>query len=175
MTTSGTKCTGGDGLDNASNHLDSIHHNRRKHEWERYQPKNAGLLDSSQGRCQGLSGSPSLSRRSLHLQVSAPLIAFSLWRSGTIVRYLDEHQLTTMICLGLGFETNRKMEAKWGLNLPDFPGTDQCVKLSSPSKSTTTTTDSKSSTTASTADVKQTVGEKMDEYFLVSVASQSFS
>lgn len=68
---------------------------------------------------------------------------------------------------------SKKMEAKWGLNLPEYPGTDQCVKLST-TNSTATNTKS-SNTTTLAADVRQAVGDKMDSYFLGNVASQSLS
>jgi len=49
------------------------------------------------------------------------------------------------------------MDEKWGLNLPDFPGTDQCVRLSP----------------ASEAQTKTSVRNRMDDHFLHNVATQS--
>ena len=61
------------------------------------------------------------------------------------------------------------MEVKWGLNLPEFPGTDQCVKLDSGSGS------GSSSNATSDAKKKKEIGSKMDRHFLDNVVSQSFA
>ncbi|KAF9428233.1 hypothetical protein BGZ76_002002 [Entomortierella beljakovae] len=58
---------------------------------------------------------------------------------------------------------SKNMEERWGLNLPGYPGTDQCVKLNpehEPAKSQST---------------KKDVGEKMDKHFLGNVVLQSLS
>ncbi|GJJ71588.1 NAD(P)H-hydrate epimerase [Entomortierella parvispora] len=52
---------------------------------------------------------------------------------------------------------NKHMDEKWGLNLPDFPGTDQCVRLGS----------------AADTQTRASVGNRMDDHFLHNVASQS--
>ncbi|KAF8937923.1 hypothetical protein BGZ58_001948 [Dissophora ornata] len=62
---------------------------------------------------------------------------------------------------------SRRMEDKWELNLPEFPGTDQCVRLDSGSAS--------SSDTTSDAKKKKEIGNKMDRHFLDNVVSQSFA
>ncbi|KAI1320122.1 NAD(P)H-hydrate epimerase [Mortierella claussenii] len=59
---------------------------------------------------------------------------------------------------------SKKMAQKWELNLPHFPGTDQCVKLSS----ATSSRDGHSTT-------QQNIGKKMDTYFMENVVSQTFA
>ncbi|KAF9950556.1 NAD(P)H-hydrate epimerase [Mortierella alpina] len=53
-----------------------------------------------------------------------------------------------------------KMSVKWGLNLPHYPGTDQCVRLDHPIKGEEATKP------------KDNVGQKMDDFFRQHVVSQ---
>ncbi|KAF9348342.1 hypothetical protein BGX26_000251, partial [Mortierella sp. AD094] len=50
---------------------------------------------------------------------------------------------------------SKKMERKWELNLPEYPGTDQCVKLNQGIEATN-----------SKHTAKKEVGDKMDKHFL---------
>ncbi|KAG0357855.1 hypothetical protein BGZ54_000145 [Gamsiella multidivaricata] len=71
---------------------------------------------------------------------------------------------------------SKQMDRKWGLNLPEFPGTDQCVKLeNNRSTPTSTSTSGSSSTAAPTTDTKKNVGDKMDRHFMENVVSNSFA
>ncbi|KAF9914534.1 hypothetical protein BX616_008095 [Lobosporangium transversale] len=63
---------------------------------------------------------------------------------------------------------SKKMEKKWELNLPPFPGTDQCVKLNESPISTGAKVDH--------PEKKQgDVAKKMDQHFMDNVVSQAFA
>ncbi|KAK3827383.1 MAG: YjeF N-terminal domain-containing protein [Linnemannia gamsii] len=62
---------------------------------------------------------------------------------------------------------SRKMEEKWGLHLPHFPGTDQCVRLSDKSDK-----DAKTDLTGHGPDDRRS---RMDRHFMDNVVSQTFS
>ncbi|KAF9120124.1 NAD(P)H-hydrate epimerase [Mortierella sp. 14UC] len=62
---------------------------------------------------------------------------------------------------------SRKMEQKWGLHLPQFPGTDQCVRLSD-----NTGKDSKTGLSGHEPNESQ---HRMDRHFMDNIVSQTFS
>ena len=104
----------------------------------------AGILNCSQGRRSRLSRN-SLPWWPLHQQV---------WRR--MLTSIDA-QPTWPYWINHSVPRCRQMDEKWGLNLPDFPGTDQCVRLSP----------------ASEAQTKTSVRNRMDDHFLHNVATQS--
>ncbi|KAF9974761.1 hypothetical protein BGZ73_001787 [Actinomortierella ambigua] len=69
---------------------------------------------------------------------------------------------------------SKKFDEEWGLNLPEYPGTDQCVRLETPSSSkpscTTTATTPASTSTSSKA---SSVAKQMDQHFMRNVVSDS--
>ncbi|KAF9087570.1 NAD(P)H-hydrate epimerase [Mortierella sp. AD031] len=65
---------------------------------------------------------------------------------------------------------SKKMEAKWGLNLPKFPGTDQCVRLSGQPQSAAAV-ETKSGPKGGVGGV----GDKMDRHFMDNIVSQAFA
>ncbi|KAG0309474.1 hypothetical protein BGZ98_001986 [Dissophora globulifera] len=68
---------------------------------------------------------------------------------------------------------SKKMESKWGLSLPDFPGTDQCVKLNGHPNEGSGAAATGSAATSEAK--KQDIGAKMDKHFMKNVVSQSLA
>ncbi|KAF9161722.1 hypothetical protein DFQ26_004214 [Actinomortierella ambigua] len=58
---------------------------------------------------------------------------------------------------------SKKFDEKWGLNLPEYPGTDQCVRLEK----------SPAPASSSSKPAAHGVGEQMDQHFIRNVVSES--